>query len=194
METTTEPVQPSPPAQHAGESLTYNRRIPTVLYGLAILLFLLPFVDIKCNNEKLAQASGIDLAFGFEPKMAGTLGGLSDAFGGNRDQRNSFDKKQDPNKYALGALVLGALGFAISFGKFKARPTLLMIIGGLAVIALIALMIDVKSNVRTEASHSDDGFDVNVRIAAEFTIAYFLSLFSFIVVTILGYKQRRKPT
>ena len=47
----------------------FATKIPSsVVLGIAILLFFLPFVDVKCNTMSLQTVSGFELATGFEIK------------------------------------------------------------------------------------------------------------------------------
>lgn len=184
-------VPASAPANPQG-TMVSGKRIPTILYAVAILLFLLPFVEIRCNDQKLVTASGVDLAFGFDPKPAGAMKGLDTTFGGNQNTGSSLEKKQDPNKFALAALGLGVLGLLFSFTGRPVRSVMSMVISLLAVIAMIALVIDVKSSVKQESGQPDnDGFNLNMQITAVFTFWFYLSLFAFVLAGWLGWKQKK---
>ena len=56
--------QPGPPAPGV-----FGTKIPsTVTFVVAVLLFLMPCIDIKCNNMSLQTDSGVELATGFKLK------------------------------------------------------------------------------------------------------------------------------
>ena len=47
----------------------FGTKIPSsVAFGIGVLLFFMPFVDIKCNTMTLQTVSGVQLATGFEVK------------------------------------------------------------------------------------------------------------------------------
>src|SRR6185436_10271425 len=47
----------------------FGTKIPSsVAFVVAVLLFFMPFIDIKCNNMSLQQVSGFQLATGFKMK------------------------------------------------------------------------------------------------------------------------------
>src|SRR5215203_3677203 len=70
---TSQPTIPSsspiPPVYTAPPPARPTGKVPsTVAFAVGILLFLMPFVDIKCNNMSLQQVSGLQLATGFKMK------------------------------------------------------------------------------------------------------------------------------
>jgi hypothetical protein len=182
----------------ASESITVNTnflRSPyttTISFAVAILLFLLPFAEVKCNGSTLMSNTGIGIATGGKWRTVAATGkGL---FGGDTNKSSSSvsqDEKQPPNKYAIAALVLGIIGLAVTFLKFKPKNPVIMAIGIIAAVALIALMIQLKSDVSTKTGKDNElGMDVKIEVA--FTIWYFLSLLSFIAATFFGYKHHKQ--
>ncbi|MDP9229875.1 MAG: hypothetical protein M3O67_04270 [Bacteroidota bacterium] len=102
-----EPNQPTATEQNVQvtNSVQPSKLPVTISLLVACLVFFLPFVEIKCNGAPLAQASGIDLAMGFNMKPAGSLNTLSD-FGNSvtgQSGANTSSKKQEPNKFAIAA-------------------------------------------------------------------------------------------
>src|SRR6187551_1829529 len=70
-------------------------RSGSVAFLIAILLFLMPFVNIKCNDQKFASNTGIGLAFGINYKTTSQL--KSDK---NKGDRNlSISEKQSGKMY-----------------------------------------------------------------------------------------------
>jgi heme/copper-type cytochrome/quinol oxidase subunit 4 len=167
-----EPTQPSA----AAETITVNTGFlsspytTTISFAVAILLFLLPFAEVKCNGSTLVSNTGIGIATGGKWRTVADAGkGL---FGGDTNKSSSSvsqDEKQPPNKYAIAALVLGIIGLTVTFLKFKPKNPLIITIGIIAAVALIALMIQLKSDVGAKTGKDNElGMDVKIKVA--FTI------------------------
>ena len=160
-------------------------RSSSVTFLIAILLFLLPFVNIKCNNQKFASNTGIGLAFGINYKTASQL--KSD----KGDRNLSVTEKQSGKMYvaALIALLLGIAGFILTVLNpgYNKINTMIAVLGALA---LIILLIQIKYDVKDKSGHDiTDGLTANLKLAVEFTVWYYLSLVSFIAASFLSYRQ-----
>lgn len=176
METTT--IKPPP-----------KFRLNSAMFLVGTLLFLLPFVNIKCKGETLISNNGVGLAFGVNYKTSKDLKSNDDIV----DKKISVTERESGNMYvsALIALLLGVAGVVLSimnpgFDKINAA------IGVLAAIALIVLMIQIKSEVSNKSSGEiTDVFSAKVKMTAEFTAWYYLSLISFMAAAFFSYW--RKP-
>ena len=75
-------------------------------FSIGILLFLLPFVDFKCNGITITNATGVDLVAGRVNEKK-----LKD-FAEKSNQQARFSKSGDtkPSPYAMTALVFAAIG------------------------------------------------------------------------------------
>jgi hypothetical protein len=163
-------------------------RLNSVMFLLATLLFLLPFVNIKCKGETLISNNGVGLAFGSNYKTSKEFESR-----GEDSKKVSVTEKDSGKMYvsALIALLLGIAGVVLSilnpgFDKINT------IIGTLAGIALIVLMIQIKSEVTRKSGHDiTDGLSANIKLTVEFTAWYYLSLISFIAAAFFSYW--RKP-
>jgi cation transport ATPase len=179
----------------ASESTTVNTnflRSPyttTISFAVAILLFLLPFAEVKCNGSTLMSNTGI--ATGGKWRTVADAGkGL---FGGDTNKSSSSvsrDEKQPPDKYAIAALVLGIVGLIVTFLKFKPKNSVVIVIGIIAAVALIALMIQLKSDVGAKTG-KDNELNMDVKIKVAFTVWYFLSVISFLAAAFFGYKHHK---
>lgn len=165
-------------------------RLNSVMFLVATLLFLLPFVNIKCKGETLVSNNGVGLAFGINYKTSKEIGSNDENFG----KKVSVTEKDSGKMYvaALIALLLGVAGVVLSimnpgFDKINAA------MGALAAIALIILMVQIKSEVSDRSSQDiTDVFSAKVNIlTAEFTAWYYLSLISFIAAAFFSFW--RKP-
>lgn len=165
----------------------------SIAYAVGILLFFLPFVEIKCNATPLYEAKGIDLVTGFtvdEQRGQTNVDNLS-----LNDNRN---EKQEGSVFALGAFVLGIIGLILSFLNFKSQPVVSTITGVLASICLIALMIQVKSDVgkwgstgktNTNPDNIFGDMSRNIKVTAEFTTWFYVALISFLIAAFLSYRK-----
>ena len=164
-------------------------RLNSVAFLVAVLLFFLPFVTIKCKGENLVSNNGIGLAFGVNYKTSKEIISNEENFG----RKVSITEKESGDMYvsALIALLLGVAGVVLSI-MYPGLNKINAMIGLLAALALVILMIQIKSDISDKSSHDiTDVFTANVRVTAEFTAWYYLSLVSFIAAAFLSYW--RKP-
>lgn len=163
-----------------------------------LLLFFLPFVEIKCNSATLYEVKGIDLVTGFKIKDPTKRSAQIE-----NTRVDVSNERQSGNTFAMIAFGLGIVGLILSFLNFKSQPMASMITGLLAAGCLIALLIDVKSgmgrwNNPSSAKHDPEGDLFNglsdaVKIRAVFTIWYYLSVVSFLVAAFFSYKKGLPP-
>lgn len=161
----------------------------SVAFLVATLLFLLPFVDIKCNGRTYASNTGIGLALGTNYKTSSTIKTDDSGFG---NKEISITEKQSGKMYAVAlvALLLGITGIILSI--IHAGPSKInAMIGVLAALALVVLLIQVRYDLRHRSSEEITGFDEGLRVRAEFTAWYYLSLVSFIIAAFLSYWRKR---
>jgi hypothetical protein len=168
-------------------------RIPSSLaFLVGGLLFFLPFVELKCNGELLAKPTGIDLATG---KTAVILTSSEKYWDKKKDWTiTTTSKEQDPNIFAISALVLGALGFIIALLNFQSTPRLSGVIAILAIAAMIALMLDIKWQVNKRGTNINNvkvTID-SIKVTADFTKWYFLTICSFLLALLLSFIKPRK--
>jgi hypothetical protein len=164
-------------------------RLNSVAFLVATLLFLLPFVNIKCKGENLVSNNGIGLAFGINYKTSKQVESDDSSF----NKKVSITEKDSGKMYveALIALLLGVTGVVLSIMNPGLNKINAMM-GVLAALALIILMIQIKSEVSDRSSHDiTDIFSAKAKITAEFTAWYYLSLISFIAAAFFSYW--RKP-
>src|SRR6266498_3387411 len=142
METTPqqEPVVTSLPAPSS--TGVFGTKIPaTAAFLVAILLFLLPFAEVRCNGSAMANNTGVGIAMGSEWKEVVTKNIFEESLNTN-DSKKEFDQKRDPNIFAIAALAFGVLGLFVAFLNFKGGGKINLFIGLLAAASLIAMLID----------------------------------------------------
>jgi hypothetical protein len=171
-------------------------RLTTVSFALGLLLFLLPFVEIKCNGASVAHLSGVNMVTGSAPKMSGDLENMTQAFGqydGPQAKLNKTEEKGKAYAAALIALLLGIGGLAVSLTKKKVHNPLEMLLGVAGAVALIVLMIQVKGDVNSQVKSergSGDGFSDMIKATVDFTFWFFLCVASYLASAFFSYKQK----
>jgi hypothetical protein len=197
----TEPIVPAAtPAPAAAVPSILSGKVPaSASFIIGILLFLMPFVNIKCGDTTLKQVSGVELATGFEMKDTRSNNSL---FNSN-DINTSFSSQPDTrrgNNFAIAAMLLGLVAAIVALLNFKGRAGLGLVLGTATVVALIALMIDIKSKIKSDSppAHHTNSFDMNlgnnVNIVAEFTPYFYLAVLLFALGAYFSYKQRTAKT
>ena len=182
------PIPPSSPGM-------FGTKIPsTVAFAIGILVFFLPFAEIKCGGSKFAENTGLGIAIGQEWKTSSSGNGLF----GNMGNKTEADKetKKDPNIYAIAALGLGVLGLLLSFANAKSAAGAAMVTGILSAVALIGLMLDLKKEVKGEGGSEPKSSDMfgldklnDARMTIEFTPWFYIALFAFLAAAFFCYKR-----
>lgn len=194
---------PIPPIAPVSQPGVFGTKIPSsVAFGIGVLLFFMPFLDIKCNSMVLQKVSGVQLATGFKIKSPGADNSLIGSFENMSDNDAKVkDKteKKDPNILALTALGLGIAGLVLSLRNAKTGG---LITGILGAVALIATMIDVKSKLKTElpnlnknSGNTTSDFDRlgdNMYIAVDFTPWFYITIIAFAAAAFFCYKRMQE--
>jgi hypothetical protein len=167
-------------------------RLTSFTFIAGVLLFLLPFVEIKCNNEVLASNTGVGLAFGTDYKTTQQMKSLNNPFGMENKNDVAVTEKQEGKQYisALIALALGIVAVLFSFfTNGKGRP--ITIIGTLAAILLIVLMIQINADVKDKIknANTDNPLQGAITVNAQFTPWFYLSLLLFIAGAIMAFPR-----
>ena len=203
---TNQPIAPVLSAAAAQAPGIFGTKVPSgVTFAVAVLLFFMPFADIKCNNMSLQQVSGIQLATGF--KMKNNSSGnsfLNDLKPGKADETitkaTTKTDKKDPNLYALVALGLGVLGLLLSFTNAKPALGVAMVAGIASAGALIGLMLDIKKKAKLDMPDTGGGTDTNnmlgldkvtdkISITIDFTPWFYIAVIAFLAAAFFCYKR-----
>src|SRR5256885_12960934 len=125
--------------------------ITTLAYAVGVLLFLLPFVVVKCNGSPYVENSGAGLAFGSGYKTSVQINDNDQDT--NRKKNNvSLSYTKEKGKLYVSALIsllLGVSGIVLSLSRRK-HGAAIMIIGALAAISLIVLALQLKNDLKDE--------------------------------------------
>ena len=189
----------------------FGTKVPTsVSLVIAILLFLLPFSEIRCGGTKLMHKTGLDFAMGNEWKtVAGAIPGTD-----NTDvtqQTMSAGKEQAGNTQYLiiGALALGVIGLLLSFSNARGAAAGGMITSILAAGALVGFMLDLKKNfdnsLRDQATDKasegagNAGMEGlgdtmnNLKPTLAFTPWLYIAIIGFVMAAIFCYLRLKSP-
>ncbi|TMI65665.1 MAG: hypothetical protein E6H07_07075 [Bacteroidetes bacterium] len=188
-----------------------STKIPsTVVFAIGILLFLMPFAELKCNQsdtktdmggfslnlgaQTTISNTGVGLAFGSEWKIA--VNGLGGMLSGNDSNMNKEQPKQDPNYYAIAALALGVIGLVFCFVKMNGASWIGMLAGVLSAVALIGLRFDLDKKVKEpsqvveENDHTSNwlsgGVDA-VKFELSYTSWYYIAVLAMLAAAVLCY-------
>ncbi len=201
MSETTTPVDTgTTPVKEPGPGLLKTKTPSLISFGVGLLLFFVPFLDIKCNGMVLQKVSGLQLATGFKVEGPGTsnsLVGNLERLDNNRNV-NLAKGRRSPNIPALVALVLGIVGLVLALRDSKKGS---LIAAALATAALITTMIDVKSKLKTEITASRqegmDGFSTrgsfgdDMVLSIDFAPGFYLALLAFAAAGYFSYRWIR---
>ncbi|MEO7922225.1 MAG: hypothetical protein ABIR30_00960 [Chitinophagaceae bacterium] len=166
----------------------------TISFAAGLLLFLLPFAQLKCTSVTLAENTGIGIAIGEQWKVA-DLGEMSPFVPKNDMAKISKANplKTGPNVFALVALAAGAAGLAFSLSSTNMRHVIGVSAGILAALMLIAVMVQFGLLLRsaTDIKEGDSNFNMGVVVKIQFTLWYYLSLAAFATASFFSYKHHR---
>ena len=204
METNQPTAQPTPQPSYAPNRGVFSTKVPSsVAFAIGILVFFLPFVDIKCNNMSLQQVSGFQLATGFQMKNSAADNSFLNDFKTNKadeevTKTTTKTDKKEPNLFAMAALGLGVLGLLLSFTNARAALGGAMATGILSAGALIGLMLDVKKKVKldmpptksdNEVSDAFNQIGDKVNISVDFTAWFYIAVIAFLAAAFFCYRR-----
>ncbi len=190
-------LTPPPPIASATQGI-FGTKIPSSLaFTIGILLFLLPFADLKCNGNKLATQTGLGFVMGNEWKEA--IYDSNGILGKNENKSSGMDSDKDKKEgqiYAVVALGLALLGLLLSFADAKLGGTTGILTGILSAAALIALMVDIKNYISkqtTSATNNGDSFNLNlgnkINMTVDFTPWFYITVIIFLSAAFFCYKR-----
>lgn len=178
------PLPPTPPAP----GILATKIPATTSFVIALLVFLMPFLDIRCKEMSLKKINGVELATGYKIDSPGRSNSLFDGLDNKEDGQFSEKGKSESNSYALAALLIGLAGLGLSLLNAKTAMSAAMASGALAAASLIGLMIDIKRQVSSQqAEQSKD-----VVISVDFTVWFYLALLGFLAAAWFSYRRLKQ--
>lgn len=120
---------------------SHRRALRATPFLLALACFLLPFIEVSCQGQRVAQFNGYQLAFGTTVERA-------EPFSGRKET-----KKIDGDSAALGMVLATALAGALAvIGRGLAGAKLTMLAGGVALGAAVVLKIRLDDQILRQGS------------------------------------------
>lgn len=175
----------------------FATKIPsTAAFLVAVLLFLLPFAEVRCNGSAIANNTGLGIAMGHEWKEVVSKNLFGRSFESSSPDRKELNQGRDPNKFAIAALVLGAIGLVIAFLNFRGGGKINLFVGLLGAASLIAMLIDLKSKVKSDTSvkSSDLGINMGMKVTVDGTGWFYFAVVLFVVAAIFGRQLHKTKT
>lgn len=180
--TATPPAQQSPVRRVTDEA---ERRSP-IVFAIAAICFVLPFVSFSCSGQRYATLSGLDLVRGAkvtvdQDALEGFTDGLDEAFGTSSDQESastteSQSEDTDPEIWAIIALAAALIGIVIGLvTKNRVRT-----IGSLAAAAVGILSLAILHSVLS--GEFDIPKEAQGIVAFEYRFGYWLVVLLFAVL------------
>ncbi|MCC7401018.1 MAG: hypothetical protein IT214_05995 [Chitinophagaceae bacterium] len=208
-----EPIQqPTPPpptpsySQRAPSQGIFGSRIPSAIaFAVGILLFLLPFSEIRCNNTVFMDKTGIGFVLGQDWKVANNTFGNESK---DATQKTNSEKEGNAQYFAIAALALAVLGLLFSFGNARSGGSAGMVTGILSAGSLVGLMIEVKrwfnASLAKEAAEKantntgDDTLGLNKigdtlgnSMHLGLTLWFYIALIAFLAAAFFSYMRRK---
>ena len=167
-----------------------KKHTSTIAYLAGILLFFLPFVQVRCNDVPFAENTGVGLAFGTNYKVTDQMKSLEGL--GNKDA-SSHTTREEGKLYgwALAAFLLGVTGLILSFRGQPSGAAIRMVTGLLAALCLIIVMIQIHHDVKAEMNSTDGEVRVApaVKVTVDYTLWFYLTVCSFLAAAFFSYKH-----
>ena len=144
-----------------------TNKLPPILFGIIILCFLLPFVNVSCSGQKVMSITGVQM-------LTGTTFQEPSLFG---EKTKSYNAKPEP----LAAIILfiAAFGFLLllvpSF-YFKIWNFILSVAGA-------ALLLILKTKIDGDFTSQGGGLS---GLTLEYDIGFWFSFILFIVIFIVS--------
>ena len=193
METSQESIiTPTTPA--ASSPGIFGTKIPsTAAFLLAIILFLLPFAEIRCNGTAVANNTGLGIATGSEWKEVVTKNIFGASVDNNTNDKEQYNQKHEPNVFALAAIVFGIIGLLIAVLNLRGAGTINLFVGILGAVSLVAMLIDLKSKVKSDTSvkSSDLGLNISSNVTVDGTVWCYLTMILFILGAIFSWQKTK---
>jgi hypothetical protein len=178
----------------------FGTKVPmATAFAIAILLFLLPFAEIRCGGQPLMNQTGLGFATGQQWKFAGGYG--KDMMKDMGTETGGSKKSGNSQIFIIAALALAVIGLAISFADGKTSGRLGMLAGILGGGVLIAFMFDIKKwfndgwakQAAEKSSEGADslGFDKmgDLKPALAVTPWFYIALIAFFAAAFFAYKR-----
>ena len=172
------------------ESGILSSKTPTTIgFALCVLLFLLPFLNLKNEKGYRQDITGLQLVTGFIINLPAEDKG-NEGFGERRFRNVVLSEARESNVYALIALGLGIMGCFLSW--VNARPDGIggVLAGALSAAALLIYLLTSAKTTTVGVAQSEIGSGAEI-LAMKFSPWYYLVIVLFTLAAFFSYKRIR---
>ncbi|MEO6167627.1 MAG: hypothetical protein ABIO46_15895 [Chitinophagales bacterium] len=154
-------------------------------FGAVIICFILPFLNLKCNEVNLATVKGVELVSGSRLKLQRNL----DLPSIGKDESKQLDLEMedqniDRNYFAVAALLLAIGGLVLSFLLFLQKEMIMSTIGLGGGLALLLMRIQIDSSIEKQ-THGVSNYIIHI----DYVYGYWLAIVFFLVVGVYNMSQ-----
>ena len=153
------------------------KKFSPAFYGVIILLFFLPFVNLSCSGQTIMSLSGFQLITGADYKANSMFGETTTSE--TTTSETKADEKIDSQPLALFALLAAVIALALSFVKMRTMSLVNIVLSALGAIFLILLKINMDGDAKLSAQ---------AVITLDYQFAYWLSIILFIGAAVVQWK------
>lgn len=148
------------------------KKFSPAFYGIIILLFFLPFVNLSCSGQTIMSLSGFQLITGSEYKADSMFGETNEG-----EVKENKEIKSQP--LALFALLAAVIAFGISFFKKRFIALVNIVVSVLGVVFLLLLKFSLESDAELSGQNM---------ITLDYQFAYWLCIILFIASAVVQWK------
>lgn len=164
-----------------------TKKISPALYGIILICFFLPFVNLSCSGQTIMKLTGFQLITGTEVKQPDMFG--QDMFGQNNNTMDKKSEEIEAQPMALFAFLAALAALLVSLVKKKPTAIITVVISVLGFIFLLLL----KINIDGDAELNAGGQGV---ITLDYQFGYWFSFLLFLAGAVLNwmiFNEKPKP-
>lgn len=151
------------------------KKLSPAIFGIVLICFFLPWVNVSCQGQKIATFSGIQLVTGTtieEPKMFRELKGFSHPYADELRRSSKQANKIEGELFAILAFLAAIGGLSSGFLKRKMGTLGPAIAGGTGTILLLLLSAKLNNDIFQQGQGL---LQLDCRIGFYLTLILFLS-------------------
>ena len=153
------------------------KKLSPAIFGLAVLCFFLPWVNVSCQGQKIVSLSGFQLATGTTVQQPQVLGQPVMKYSPKEPKKVSGDP------VAIIALIVTLAGIALGFLRGKINTYGSMAAGAAGVILLVAL----RSRISGEAAKAGGLLQI------DYGFGYYITLLLFFAAIASNFLALKEP-
>lgn len=177
------------------DSFYRKKHISSISLIVGLLLFLLPFAEMKCMGIKLLSNTGIGIARGSEWQVLESRNRVSKKINEKMETKDGKNLLKDrPNIFLLVAMASAIFGIGMTYASQPWKYRAGMWSGIVCCVMMVAMMIQLRFEMKAGMNKIPDkdnelgaGFKNIVQL--KFTIWYYLSLIGFALAAYFNYKK-----